>query len=324
MKRTLLAVLTAVWSLLPSQPLLAWNGTGHQLVARIAWDDMTATTRQAVVSLLQAAPQDACLIDLFPTDSRPLGDRQREFFVLASTWPDIVRPKEEDTRPCIRFHHRDWHFINYFWEGISGATDVDHPEDREDIAAPEVSAVERLRLFRPFAICGAPPCGTLDGERATTLAWILHLVGDLHQPLHTSARVTSRPAEREGDQGGNLFKLDASSNPLSLHSYWDGIVDRSIQRQQNESSLAYLDRVAAMIVADHPRAQMSNRLHSGDFEGWSREGLETTKSEVYPRSLRRGRMPSDEYRARALAISEEAIALAGYRLADLLNKMFGS
>lgn len=319
-----LTTLAVIAMLLLPESSGAWNATGHQLVARIAWDQMTTATRRNVIALLRAAPADACLLDLSSSDSRPLDARQREFFMLVSTWPDIVRPKEEDARPCIRFHRRSWHFINYFWEGTSGATGDDRPKDREDIEIPEVNAVERLTLFRPLAVCGATPCGTEQEDRATTLAWIVHLVGDIHQPLHTSARVTSRPDEREGDQGGNLFKLDTSSAPLSLHGYWDGVVDRAIPQQPAESQLAYLDRVAARIVAKHPPVQMSGRLRPGDVVAWSREGLETTKRAVYPRTLRRGQPPGDTYQARALAIAEEAIAIAGYRLGDLLNRMFDS
>jgi hypothetical protein len=73
----------------------------------------------------------------------------------------------------------------------------------------------------------------------------------------------------------------------------------------------------------HPPDQLSGRLRSGDFAAWSRESLATTQQEIYPRSLRRRRMPSAEYQARAQALAQEAIALGGYRLADLLNRMFG-
>ena len=327
MKRNLFPVLTLIVALVFPQSVLAWNATGHQVVAGIAWDNMTPMARQNAIALLQAAPQDACLLELFPNDSRPVAERQREFFMRASTWPDIVRPSEEDTRACTRFHNRDWHFINYFWEGISGATGANAPEEREDIETPEINAVERLKLFRPLVACGTPACGTSREERATTLAWILHLVGDIHQPLHTSARVTSRPREREGDQGGNLFKLGPNNDSLSLHSYWDGIVDRAERRLPEEegNNHAYLNRIIRMITQDHPRnPAMVNRLRSGDFEAWSLEGFETTKSVIYPSSLERAQMPSNAYRGIAFTRSKEAIALGGYRLADLLNKMLGS
>ena len=323
MKRRLFPVLTLILALLLPQSALAWNGPGHQLVARIAWENMTPTARRNAIALLQAAPQDACLLDLFPNSGDP-DIRQREFFMRVSTWPDIVRPRRggEDTRACTRFHRANWHFINFFWEGTSGATGSNAPRDRQDIAIPEVNAVERLKFFRPFVCCSMPPCGTPQEERATTLAWILHLVGDIHQPLHTSARVTLRPDEGAGDRGGNLFLLNSSGD--TLHGFWDNIVNNSIPQQPGESDMAYLERVALQIMQDHPRSGMLSRLRPGDFEAWAREGFETSKREAYPSSLRRGRRPSASYQANTLRIAREAIALGGYRLADLLNQMFGS
>lgn len=326
MKRQLFSVLTLALFLVATQSVVAWNGTGHQVVAGIAWDNMTSAARQNAIALLQAAPLDACLRDLFPNDPRPLPVRQREFFMRASTWPDVVRPSEEDTRACIRFHRRNWHFINFFWEGVSGATGETAPQDREDIETPELNAVERLKLLRPLVACSTPACGTPQDLRATTLAWMLHLVGDIHQPLHTSARVTTRPGETQGDQGGNLFKLGPHNDSPSLHSYWDGIVDRSVPRLDHEQTdnIAYLDRVIGMLTQRHPRAGLLARLLPGNVDAWALEGFSSTKAVVYPLTLRRRELPTDSYRQTAFTTAEEAIALAGYRLADLLNEMIGS
>jgi hypothetical protein len=100
MRTALLSILAMGLALATPCPLFAWNATGHQLVAGIAWDQMTPAARQQAITLLRAAPPDACLLDLFPTDSRPLAVREREFFMRASNWSDIVRPGMNDTRPC--------------------------------------------------------------------------------------------------------------------------------------------------------------------------------------------------------------------------------
>ena len=311
---TIAAMTIALLVLLVESPR-AWNGIGHQVVARIAWDNMTPAARRNAIALLQAAPAGACLRELFSSDPRPPEIRQREFFMRASTWPDIVRPQDaSDTRPCTRFHRRDWHFINFFWQGTSGATNAERPRDRTDVDVPELNGVERLSLLRPLVVCAVPACGTQTADRATALAWILHIVGDLHQPLHTSARVTARPDEQRGDQGGNLFKLETTSTPLSLHGFWDGIVNRSMPQASTEPESVYLNRLATAIMTKHPRVQLASRIRSGEFTVWAREGFETTKQRVYPANLQRGRMPSDEYRAAAFATSEQSIALAGYRL----------
>src|SRR5215210_764494 len=130
-----------ILSLSVPAPAWAWNATGHQVVARIAWTTMTPAVRQRVIALLEAAPSDACLGELLPTDGRPLASRRRDFFMDASTWADIVRPGEHDTRPCTRFNRPEWHYINYFWQGVSGATGTDRPSDRSDLPTPTSNVV---------------------------------------------------------------------------------------------------------------------------------------------------------------------------------------
>ena len=305
-------------------PLRAWNGTGHQIVARIAWDTMTPAVRERVVALLHAAPSDACLAELLPTDARALAARQREFFLHASTWADTVRPAgDDDPRACTRFHRSEWHHINFFWQGISGATGADRPTDRRDMRLAAPNVVSQLPVLRSLATCAKPRCGTTTPERAIALAWILHLVGDIHQPLHTSARVTDRPEERQGDRGGNLFTLDAGPPVLRLHGYWDSIVDRSAPRGANESHAAYIGRLAALFMQRHPRSASVAERAPGQYEAWAREGFVATKASVYPDTLKRGEMPGKQYRLTAFAIAQRAITRAGYRLGEMLNAMFG-
>lgn len=337
MKRKMLPALSLIFTMFLPHCVNAWNETGHQLVARIAWEQMNETARAKAIALLQGGPQRGCLVELEPTAGSPQ-DRARGFFVVASTWPDIVRPRDRpakagrpafvDTRECKKFHRQPWHFINFFWKGTSGATGANRPRDLtaqelKRIQISDVNAVMLLSLFEPFVACDKPHCGTSTADRATTLAWILHLVGDIHQPLHTSARVTGTPPK--GDQGGNLCKLSKASKS-SLHSFWDGIIDLKLPQTPNESDPAYIERVAQSIMQEHPRAEVSSRLRPFNFEAWSREGLETTKSAVYPVGLRCGptATPSDDYRNSAFTVSKRAIALAGYRLAELLNQMLGS
>ena len=318
MKRLGFPVLALViLSCLP-QSALAWNATGHELVAGIAWDNMSPDAQQKAIAILKSAPKDACLLELFPTDNRPLAERQREFFMRAATWPDVVRPKgQNDPRACTRFHQGDSHFIDRFWKGVSGASGNDKPTDDTDIPIAATNAVERLTTFRGTVNCDT--CGTA-AERATQLAWILHLTGDIHQPLHAESRVTD--AHPGGDRGGNDFLL-APKSISPLHTFWDRIIDNSILETPAEKPTAkqivYLDRVIGMIVHDHPKASEAVRLKPGDFEAWSREGFETAKSAAYPASLHEKQTPAPAYKKNVFSIADEAIAIAGYRLADLLD-----
>ena len=311
--------LTFILALALAPTLFAWNNTGHQAVAGIAWDNMTPAARQKAIALLQSAPADACLADLFPADARPLEVRQREFFMRAATWADIIRPERDKPSPCDRFHRSNWHFINYFWEGRSGAAGEEAPKDRNDIVTPEINAVAMLHFLRPAVSCTAPGC-TTDAERATNLAWILHLVGDIHQPLHTTARVTND--HRDGDQGGNLFPLGPLVKSRNLHGFWDNILENAEPRPETEAPGAYADRMIAAIAKEHPKSAFAARIRSGEFDAWAREGFETTKSVIYPEGLAPEYPAPDAYLKTAFATAKPAIALGGYRLADLLNQIF--
>ena len=91
--------------------------------------------------------------------------------------------------------------------------------------------------------------------------------------------------------------------------------------ETGKNTIVYLDRVIGTIVSDHPRASMTDRIHSADFDSWAMESFETTKQSLYPLSLQINEEPSDDYRDMAFGIADARIALGGYRLADLLNHL---
>ena len=76
-------------------------------------------------------------------------------------------------------------------------------------------------------------------------------------------------------------------------------------------------------MAEHPRAGVEGALEPGAYEAWSREGYATTKAHLYPPDLERGAAPPAHYRDAAYEIAEAAAARAGYRLAELLNRLLG-
>ncbi|MFY9621317.1 MAG: S1/P1 nuclease [Pyrinomonadaceae bacterium] len=309
--RKLVSILILTVTLVLPQTAFAWNATGHQLVASIAWDNLSDTAKGNTIALLMKAPSGACFPRLSTGNSSSLSARERLLFMKTATWPDIVRPRgQDDTRPCKKFHRRDWHFVDFFWSGFSG--DTTNPPQNLDRPIADINAVERLMLFRPFVVSN-----NADADRAINLAWILHLVGDIHQPLHASGRVTS--TELDGDQGGNLFLLN---NGNKLHGYWDNIVDNANRRKNTETFDAYLIRLTAELQTKYPKSHFGN-LEATQFEKWARESVKLAQDNAYPRSLKRGQSPSPTYQGNTLDVSEEAIAQAGYRMADLLEGLFG-
>ncbi|HEX2190350.1 MAG TPA: S1/P1 nuclease [Longimicrobiaceae bacterium] len=303
MKRRWIAATVLAGQLL-AQPAYAWDEIGHEVIARIAWANLTPQARAAAAAILSHAPEDSGLRALRPAGGT-LEERRRVFFVEASTWPDIVRDTTFPAR-VLAYHRSNWHYVNYFFEETPQG-----PRDRPDLRPDTVNAVERLALLDDWVV----DPGRSAAQRATDLAWILHLVGDIHQPLHATARVTGTEPAPRGDLGGNRFRLDGSN----LHSYWDGAIRRSFPALPGEREHARVSRIADALMERHPRGALPAAELEPAYEAWARAGFETAKAQAY--DTPRGQEPSAEYRAATAATAERAAALAGYRLARLLNSV---
>lgn len=283
----------------------AWNATGHRTIAEIAWDHMTPQARARAVDLLMHGPALAGLATLRPTTGTD-AERDRALFLNAATWPDLIRNKNE---PWHAYNHPSWHYADFYWDVVNG-----EPHDIQGTGPAAENAGERIIAFRDAL---SDP-GVADTTQSVDLAWILHLVGDIHQPLHASSRVTPETPLPRGDEGGNLFRLN---DRHGLHAFWDGILDESIARDPGEDSIAYATRLAAQILDRYPLASMRAQASATDVALWERESLELSERRAYD-GVTQGSAPSAAYKAAALATSEAQIALAGYRLAALLNAAF--
>ncbi len=292
----------------------AWDDTGHKLTAYIAWEQMSSQAREKAIKILLSAPEDSDLSVFYLQDSRSAAAKQRELFMISSTWADIVRNKDFKNR-YAKYHHGTWHYLDTFWREVNGKVEL-VPELESD----KENAVERLFVFDKM-LRGT---SASDADKAIALAWILHLGGDIHQPLHDSARVTKY--DPKGDQGGNLFMLSpkaTGNDRVSLHWYWDSIVGRNIPRVNDACDSDYLPAIAQQMMKKYPFAKMQNRLKISKFDEWQQEGFQIASTKLYPPSLKFGEMPSESYKKQAFEIAQEQIALAGYRMGEMLNQIFG-
>lgn len=318
MKNPLLKIfLTIIAGFILVSSAAAWDDTGHKLTTYIAWEQMSPAARERAFKILMSAPEDSHLSVFYLQDSRSAAIKQRELFMLASTWADIVRDKEFKNR-YAKYHKGDWHYSDTFWRVTAGGK----VEVLENVAEPKGKAVEQLFAFDKLLRNQAAS----DADKAIALAWVLHLGGDIHQPLHTSARVTEN--DPKGDQGGNLFSLspkDATGDDrLNLHWFWDSIVKRNIPRVNDACDSEYLPLIAQALMKKYPSAKMQNRLKLGRFDDWQQESFQIASRKLYPASLKLGITPSENYKKMAFEIAEEQIALAGYRMGEMLNQIFDS
>ena len=292
----------------------AWDDTGHKLVAYIAWQQMSPQAREQAFKLLMSAPEDSDLSVFYLQDSRSEASKRLELFMVDSTWADIVRDKKFKNR-FEKYHKSDWHYTDTFWRDINGKTEV-----LSDFAEPHGKAMIQLGVFDKML---RDPSASNE-DKAIALAWILHLVGDIHQPLHTSGRITE--LEPKGDQGGNLFLLSpkdsVGENRLNLHWFWDSIIGRNIPRFYDACDSNYLPPIANEIMQNYPLAKLQNRIEPLQFDRWQQESFQIASTRLYPSTLIRYEAPSESYKKMAFQIAQEQIALAGYRLGNMLNQIF--
>jgi S1/P1 Nuclease. len=316
MKKSCLYVLIlATLTLGAVSSTLAWDDTGHKITAYIAWQQMTPAVRDAVIKILTAAPEDSQLATFYmPYGSRSDEARKREFFMIAATWPDIIRDRNFETR-YKKYHHSNWHYTDTAWTVKDGKVQLVSLPGEGGLALEKI--IEFIKL---------ESSGARDADRAIAAAWLEHLVGDIHQPLHASARITDQ--EPKGDQGGNTFLLTPVGTPRdkqeNIHWFWDSIVVRNDPNDKDECDADYIDPIARDIMKKYPFAKMESRLALGDPEQWKRESFEIASTKIYTPDLKRNEMPSPAYRKAAMKVAEERLALAGYRMGALFNQLFST
>jgi len=318
MKRcvTLLAALCTL--VLGARPAYAWDDFGHRVVARIAWENMTPQARARAITILRAAPPETGLFR--STGSATSQQQQIEMFVFAATWPDVVRNMDDSVAlRSERYHHPYRHYVDTYWRQETDFGAV-VPVNRR----PEGDLLRDTARIAHWLTTGSPEL------KAVGLAWILHLVGDIHQPLHASGRIS--PRDPWGDAGGNDFKLDIA-NPnaepdkqfrRTLHGLWDGIISDSLRAPRAPAPLAAVTSAATMIMQHHPRSEFSSEIGQRSFAEWARASVAIAQRDVYRAPLVRDQAAPPAYRTAAYVAAEPRVALAGYRLAEMLNRLLGS
>lgn len=306
-------LLVAVCLFSLSAAALGWDETGHKITAYIAWQQMTPDVRERVVHFLREAPEDAQLSTFYmPYGSRSEDARKCEFFMIAAVWADIIKDRDFGTR-YKKYNHSNWHYFNTLWMQKDG--NVVFVNSDEEIGQMMKKLADFDQVIRGSAS---------DAEKAIAIAWLEHLIGDLHQPLHTTGRVYGED-DKKGDQGGNLFSLTpkGAKDRMNLHTFWDTIVRQNMPNSTDMCEFDYMEPIARDIMKAHPFAKLEGRLARGKFAVWEKESINIATTEVY-KGLTRYEMPSKDYKKNAFKIAKERMALGGYRLGELFNEVFAT
>lgn len=274
----LIAALASCWTM----PAFAWSAYGHRTIAAIAMANVKPRTRARIAALLRAER------DLV-TPGCPVKSLED-----ASVWPDCLR--SESWRWGYTFA---WHYQNI---RVCEPFDIKSHCANGNCVTAQIERNSRLLADRRL-----PP-----GQRLEALAFLVHFVGDLHQPLHIG---------ENDDLGGNRVKADYGIAPgFNLHWIWDGPeAERAISS-------------ARPALARRYSAAEKTRLGGGTVEDWARESWQISRDFLYPQAF--GKAPcgmtepekivwTDEAIEKAIPIVDERVERAGIRLAEMLDEALG-
>ena len=156
-------------------------------------------------------------------------------------------------------------------------------------------------------------------EKSFALRLLIHVVGDLHQPLHTATRCT--PAKPECDDNGKKFAINGDGlYTNNLHDLWDKAMGKiqAEQRPLNESAIARYQAIADQIIKEFPRSSLQADLEIKDQWKIAKNHLDIAINYAY-KEIKENEKPSEGYKNSRFEICKRQIALAGYRLADMLK-----
>jgi hypothetical protein len=301
---------------IPAAPVFGWGCEGHQMVALIARAHLTPAAAAAVDRLLTENPTDPALRQFCK-------DKTGDAMADTASWADDIKGPEKTGV---------WHYVDIPLTEQGGGSlaawcpPIGPSVDGKDRPGCVTNAIEyEWSILLDTARSGR--------DRATALRYLIHFVGDMHQPLHSSDN---------DDHGGNCtaIRFYDEDRPANLHSIWDYKLIQHQLTAKKETPVEYarsLDRQ----YADRWAAWGTGVV---DPTGWAWEGNKIARGVTYgdlkpaipveqpnPQAdcnAERDKVAGlhivvgDAYFAESMPVIGEQLAKAGYRLADLLNRTF--
>lgn len=265
MRRSHLVACALALSLAVAGPASAWGALGHRLVASLAWDDLDPRVRAEITELLRGEAEPS--------------------LAGVATWADELRANDPD----LGKRSAKWHYVNL------GEHDCAY--DAALACAGGDCVVEAIRRQAAILADRDRP----RAERLQALKFVVHFVGDVHQPMHGGyAR----------DKGGNDVQVSLTGGTTdgkgsNLHSLWDS----GLLRTTGVDEAAYLTRLRALPLPVDL---------GGDAPAWAEASCRIAV-QAYPARPKIGAT----YVARWLPVAEAQLRRGGSHLAGVLNEALG-
>lgn len=264
----------------------AWWEEGHKVVAKIAYRDLKPNVRKNIAKRMG-----------FPVDMLEYS------MVQESTWADRIRNGRKETGP--------WHYVNkpYF----VGMEETDIRIHRANVASKIADFISILGETRKDE----------GRDEQDSFRFLLHFTGDIHCPMHNVGLYTETGFGKSShDLGGNLTKCNPRKN---LHAYWDGVPMALLEKKYGND----YEKFAKAVCKAYPRSSLKDELKVKDVDKWSDGSYQLARLAYFTNCqddtegyMKQGGNISPQYEKRAEAIVMKQLALAGYRLADVLNSIF--
>lgn len=188
-----------------------WSESGHHLIARLAFDELSQVEQQELLTILAQHPRDA--EDFTPSPKISNTDRYR--VGIAGYWPDIARRQPKFNRPT-------WHYQLGATLTLGEPSLMKVPADPGPLPPAATLETHDLYIAQACVLCSRVfgDKRAAPANRAIALCWLAHLVGDAHQPCHAGSLYAERLFP-EGDRGANSIPTKQKHN---LHALWDGLL----------------------------------------------------------------------------------------------------
>lgn len=311
-----------------------WNRRGHLTVAAIAYRQLQTDDPARLAKIMNILKKHPAIqrwkneynsaSDTFKNNVSP----SAYVFMRAAAWPDDVRSPKNNPE-----HHPTWHYINYPLGLLPNSIKFDQPGIQGDIFVAMKMSIDELA-----------DSSVDQKEKARKISWLLHLVGDVHQPLHTVA-LTSGDFSG-GDHGGNSECIFPDENgAIILHSYWDDLLGASPLNQVIEDTQAAWTG-ALNLMQNPPDGITPDQFNvAPNAVDWARESAQFALTSSYqfhdsPVEIRKTKKIvsggvtkevctstqnwnplSSDYETEARNIAKRRVLTAGYRLSNALRKI---
>ena len=316
--RKSIASVALVVSIIITLPLaaLAWNIPGHMLSGAIAYQILQRESSGAIPTARAILEKNPWYEILWKAQLEKQAeiDRDEMLFMLAARWADDLITQDPTES------HLSWHYIDFPFKPEG------EPASIQIIPPPQENILTAIPENRRIVRSGSDPT-----KRGIALSWLFHLIGDIHPPVH-AVTLFSREYPK-GDEGGTdtCVRVAQGRAALSLHQFWDELLTSS-------SNTRTLRNMAIELRSRFPRTGLTE-LAANDPEIWAKESNEIATKIAYQNGALRG-TPKGQHRECneltdaavlpvgyvrvATKIADRRMMLAGYRLADLLQRIAGN